>query len=193
MRHPLLLLCSAATLSHAYTIAQPPLPPSVNRGKGTGGDGDNSMLFTTIEGVERRATLSLWKWQAEEVEARHAPPTESSSALLSTMMAWSRDDAAEEKEEEWWQKMMPKQLRGQSLAARLDEDTLAIILLHYELDKSSLQTCLEGRQLLVIDSIALTPSITSSQCRVLLMAGIRETLADMASGRSMRLQFQPHD
>ena len=102
------------------------------------------------------------------------------------MIAWRRD---EEEERPIWSMPWPKTLRGRSIAARVDDNTLALILVHYELDKSTWQTCLEGRQLLCVDAIALSPAITSVSCRVLLSAGVKESLADMAACHSMRLQY----
>ena len=100
---------------------------------------------------------------------------------MNNMIAWCRDETDES---DWFNPLI-----GRSLEARVDEEVVALALVHYELDKSSLLSVAQRQQLLVVDAIALSPSASSPTCRVMIDAGVRSTLTDMAQCHGMRVQF----
>ena len=102
---------------------------------------------------------------------------------LRSMIRWSADEEPS--------KFQLSRLKGHQLAAKLDGVIVAIILQHYELDKQSLGTMLQGKHVMVVDNLALSPSIASSKCHVMFDAGIRHELTQMAACHSMRVQFCP--
>jgi hypothetical protein len=161
--------------------AAPPKPPTNDCGRESGGDGDGMML-AQVQSSERRAILSVWKWQHEE--CRHEPRP-STPVDLEDMIRWDGDHST----------AGPlSHLRGRSLAARLGENILAIVLISYELDKSSLLSALSNKHTMVVEAITYSPELSgtgdaSFRNRVLVDAGLRSALLELARAHEMRIEF----
>ena len=78
-------------------------------------------------------------------------------------------------------------LRGRSLVAKLDDQAIAVILLHYEHDTSNLLRFLQGKQIMVIDATTVCPSIAARSCCAMVEAGIKQRIIDLAEYHSMRV------
>ena len=120
---------------------------------------------------------------SSDADAAHLAyePFERDTEFLRAMISWEGDTRTGGP--------MSK-LTGRSLAANLDDQLVAIVLVSYELDKSSMLDAMAGRHVLVVDAIATNPSLPS-QSGVLVDAGVNRALMDLASIHSMRIEFKP--
>jgi hypothetical protein len=150
----------------------PPAPPTSSTGKSYGG-GDDDMMLLTISPAERRAILSLWMWQEKSGGSPLGEPP-----LLREMICWEGDE-----KKGWW-----KTLAGRSLVAKIDDVPLAVVVAHYEPDRSSLLDMFVGKHMLVVDAIALSPALPL-QTRMLADLGIMRQMRSLAEYHSMRVVF----
>ena len=67
--------------------------------------------------------------------------------------------------------------------------SVAVVLLRYELDKSSLEAALSMKHAMVVDAIALMPTIAEPHRRALVDAGVQSSLRSLAACHEMRLTF----
>jgi len=170
-------MARSITARMAHMDAPPKLPPmSVSHG---GGGGDDGLILETIAPSQRRATLSLWLWQQEGSSA----VTEVADSTIRSMIKWHRD----EKSEGGFQLL--QRLRGRSLLARVDDEALAIILLHYTPDTSSLLGLLQGKHKMVVDATMLSPTVATAPCAITVDAGIKQAITQLAACHSMRVEF----
>ena len=77
------------------------------------------------------------------------------------------------------------------MAAKLDGNIIGLILLRFELDKSSLLSALQRKHVMVVDCMSLAPHVSSARCSIMIDAGIKHTVAQLAACRGMRIEFCP--
>ena len=85
------------------------------------------------------------------------------------------------------------QLKGCAYSAQLEGEQVAVVLLRYELDKSSLLRAITGHHVMVVDAITLTPSLPPQSRlreRTLLEAGLQNNLRELARCRNQRIEFE---
>ena len=175
----------------AIDLPAPPANPPTTCSDG-GGDGD-SLVLTTIDSSERQAVLTLWQWQAEMHDGSQASrasrasqytPFDRDAEFLRSMITW---------EGEATNAGPFSRLAGRAFAANLGEERVAVVLVRYELDKSSLQDALLGKHVMVVDATAFNPSLASldAQQRSLIDAGVNRALMELAQCHSMYIVFKP--
>jgi len=162
--------------------ARLPAPPTKPPTRGGGGDGDGEGLtLIGMDASERRALLTVWKWQAAEQQAASEHPDDSDLSLLTAMINW-------EGEEQTGGPM--SKLKGRALEVRLGDDAVGLVLLRYELDKSSLVNAMSCRHVMVVEGYTLTPSLSSRiRERTLLEAGLQRALMQLGECHSQRVEF----
>ena len=75
------------------------------------------------------------------------------------------------------------------MVARVDDEPVAVVLLRYELDKSSVAAALQGKHAMVIDAVLVTPALTEPAQRLHVDAGVQRELRSLAACHAMRLTF----
>lgn len=83
-------------------------------------------------------------------------------------------------------------LKGRALVARLEDEPVAIVLLRHELDKSSFESVLVSRHVMVVEAVALTPALppdTRQRERMLLDVGLQRALVELAQCHKQRIEF----
>ncbi len=171
----------AAAAARMEVQAPPTIPPTC-----VGGDGDDDgerFALETISRDERSAIASLWLWQTElQLESGACDASEVDDVeRLRHMQQWAGEEDTGG---------MLSQLKGRAFAARMGSETLGIVLLRYELDKSSLVAAVAGQHIMVVEALVLTPSLPRA-LEPAARSGIRSLVFDMAQFHNMRLQFDP--
>lgn len=155
-----------------------------------GSDGGDDLVITTISDEERNALLSVWKWQSSS--KLDCPTAAFDASLMQSMMYWPAGVGAGA-DTHAVANMMPRmrlsRLEPRSMAAKLGDDTLAIVLVDYHLDKSDLASALSLKHAMVVEAIALNPAIPEATQRSLADAGVQKVLRSLAQCHSMRLTF----
>ena len=167
----------------------PPKPPTADL-RGRGGDGDDFRL-EQVDRETRQGLLSLWLWQAESSLRRDAVPIFEAlthcqvpghvPTMLREMLHWEGDTQTGG---------FLSKLKGRQYAAKLGDELLAVCLIRYELDTSSVASMAMGRHTMVVDAIALEPPLYGEQHRQWTAeAGLQRVLTQLAACHQMRIAF----
>lgn len=191
--------CGAAL---ACVRPAPPAPPQTSRGYG-GSDGGGGVGLRSITREERLALTSIWSWQYE------GSATATSDLSETLFVAHWKGDLIKSG---WLGMLHGRQLgafvrvpsdsnpRGAYLPAHCHprlacvqvgdqlDDLFAIVVIRYELDASHWRKLLVGRHLMVVDEIALSPSVPE-HLRGLLHAALVQCLVQLGEVHGMSVAF----
>lgn len=109
-------------------------------------------------------------------------PSEYESGYLRAMIRWRGDE-----------KMGGplSRLKGRQFLAQLEGESLAVVLVRYELDKSSALSAIIGKHVMVVDATALSPSLRPDRIeRSIVDAGLQRTLMQLAQYHGQRIEFR---
>jgi len=165
--------CGAAL---ACVRPAPPAPPQTSRGYG-GSDGGGGVGLRSITREERLALTSIWSWQYE------GSATATSDLSETLFVAHWKGDLIKS----GWLGMLHGRQLGAFVGDQLD-DLFAIVVIRYELDASHWRKLLVGRHLMVVDEIALSPSVPE-HLRGLLHAALVQCLVQLGEVHGMSVAF----
>lgn len=155
-------------------LPTPPAPPATRARTGSSG-GDDDLVLAQLDRASWAALLSVWLWQTEQ------PGLECGITVPRELIRWDGD----------MQTSALSWMRGEVRAAQLGGETIGLVFVRYELDKSSFTRLLSGGHVMVIDAIITTPSLPSSLHAVAAKEGIRNTIMELCACRGMRAEFCP--
>jgi len=141
---------------------------------GYGGSDDG--VFRQLEMSLVRALAAVWSLQ------RSHRGEDDSVATLQRMASWHGDERVHD------DGLVPGMLKGRSLGAYFGESLEAVVMLRYERDLSSLQRAVETRHVLVVEAIAIAPSVPG-HVQPALEGWILRSLLELGTVHRMRVSF----